>query len=357
MSAADVMAPLPLPSVTSEPNVAAVTINLDVVKPDAARTRERFIPVTTFALIDRLTLPHAWPAREAKAARRFFRYLDYWRRQQHNAALMELLQAYEPFSPDSDLLVTRRFTADERLTVQKRVVSGIESILLQANYVRIDPKDVAMILTKESHYGLDLHVDFTAFEEVLIYYRGASNRRDQRRTLRKFMRKEEFDVPIFQRLFLLFKLKGFDARVQEIMKEQKLSRREAEKLVTRMRSLFPPAVNEDNIYLKLFKNIPRSDVEMVFPNTKVKFRLFDKLRLGTYRRRRPRHGRLRSRRQDCGCRLEPDYGSGRRCRPRRHCFPPGRQLHEPEAALHGRHGAEPLFPFHGRQSRRADQAR
>ena len=46
MSAADVMAPLPLPSVTSEPNVAAVTINLDVVKPDNARTRERFIPVT-----------------------------------------------------------------------------------------------------------------------------------------------------------------------------------------------------------------------------------------------------------------------------------------------------------------------
>lgn len=280
MSAADVTAPLPLPSVTSDPNVAAVTINLDVVKPDNARSRERFIPVTTFALIDRLTLPHAWPAREAKAARRFFRYLDYWRRQQHNAALMELLQAYEPFSPDSDLLVTRRFTTDERLAVQKRVVNGIESILTQANYARIDPKDVAMILTKESHYGLDLHVDFTAFEEVLIYYRGASNRRDQRRTLRKFMRKEEFDVPIFQRLFLLFKLKPRDARVQEIMKEQKLSRREAEKIVARMRSLFPPAVNEDNIYLKLFKNIPRSDVEMVFPNTKVKFRFFDKLRLG-----------------------------------------------------------------------------
>lgn len=283
MSAAAETPPLPLPSVPPpglSAEMAVATVNLDVLQPDATRPRERFIPVTTFALIDRLTLPHAWPAHSARAARRFFRYLDYWRRQQHNAALTELLQAYEPFSPDSDLLVTRRFTSEERLTVQKRVVSGIESILTQANYARIDPSDVSMILTKESTYGLDLHVDFTAFEEVLIYYRGASNRRDQRRTLRKFMRKEEFDVPIFQRLFLLFKLKSRDTRVQEIMKDEKLSRREAERIVDRMRSLFPPAVSEDNIYLKLFKNIPRNDVEMVFPNTKVRFRLFDKLRLG-----------------------------------------------------------------------------
>ncbi len=42
----------------------------------------------------------------------------------------------------------------------------------------------------------------------------------------------------------------------------------------------PPEVRDDNIYMKLFKNIPRSDLEMVFPNTQVRFRLFDKLWLG-----------------------------------------------------------------------------
>ena len=41
-----------------------------------------------------------------------------------------------------------------------------------------------------------------------------------------------------------------------------------------------PQVKEDSIYMKLFKNIPRSDLEMVFPNTRVRFRFFDKLRLG-----------------------------------------------------------------------------
>jgi hypothetical protein len=281
MTAQDVA--IATPGVSAAPeatNTVLAVPTIDLVAPDAVRPRERFIPVTTYALIDRLTAPQTWPSGKARVARRFFRYLEYWRRQQHGVALSNLLQAYETFSPDSDLLVTRSFTNEERSTMQKRVVQDIEKILTQANYVRIDPADVQMILTEDSHYGLDLHVDFTAFEEIMIYYRGASNRRDQRRRLHKFMRKEEFDVPIFQRLFLLFKLKPFETRVLELMKEQRLPRKEAEKAVRNLRAMIPPAVDDKNIYLKLFKNIPRNDVEMVFPNTRVKFRLLDKLRLG-----------------------------------------------------------------------------
>ena len=164
--------------------------------------------------------------------------------------------------------------------MQKRVVEGVAHLLEQANYVRIDPSDVELILTRESTYDLDLHVDMDAFEEVMLYYRGASTRRDQRRRWRKFYLKENFDIPIFQRLFLLFKLKPFDVRVREIMQAQKLSSKEAEKIVKRARATMPPMVKDDNIYMKLFKNIPSNDLEMVFPNTKVRFRFFDKLRLG-----------------------------------------------------------------------------
>ena len=76
---------------------------------------------------------------------------------------------------------------------------------------------------------------------------------------------------------MLFKLKPFDERVREVMLEQKISRREAEKQVKRARDGAAAAVNDDNIYMKLFKNIPRTDIEMVFPNTRVRFRFFDKL--------------------------------------------------------------------------------
>jgi len=241
---------------------------------------EKFLPVTRFALMDRLTAPNAWPPGEAAAVRRFFRYLDYWRHQQYNAKLLELDQTYESFSPDTDNLLTRKFTDEERRVMQRRVVEQMIEILTQANYERIDPADVSIILTNETHYGLDLSVDFKAFEECLIFYRGATNKRDKRRRWQKFFLKEDFDIPIYQRLFLLFKLKPLDARIREVMAENKIERKAAEKMVAKLRAMLPPGVKEDNIYMKLFKNIPRSDVEMVFPNTQVRFRAFDKWRLG-----------------------------------------------------------------------------
>ncbi|MES0383863.1 MAG: TMEM143 family protein [Hyphomicrobium sp.] len=247
---------------------------------ESERQRERFIPVTRFALLDRLTAPSAWPSGQSRDARRFFRYLDHWRRQQYNARLNELEETYEPFSPDSDLLMTRKFTPAERKLMQKRVLDGMAQILEQANYINIDPSDVELILTRDSAYNLDLHVDLDAFEELLLFYRGASTKREQQRRWHKFFLKEEFEIPIFQRLFVLFKLKPFETRVREVMQAKKLSRKEAERAIKRTRSGLPPEVHQDNIYMKLFKKIPRSDLEMIFPNTKVHFRLFDKLRLG-----------------------------------------------------------------------------
>lgn len=267
-------------SASSNAETAKAQSAFDAVMPESARGRERFIPVTRFALLDRLTSPTAWRAGEAKEARRFFRYLDHWRRQQYNAELHELEETYEPFSPDSDLLLTRVFTQDERAVMQARVIKGMQRILTQANYVQIDHNDVQQILTQDSAYGLDLHVDLDVFEDVLLFYRGASTRRDQRRRWHKFYLREQFDIPIFQRLFLLFKLKPFDKHVRELMETKKLSRRDAEKAVKRARDIIPAEVKDSCIYMKLFKNIPRSDIEMVFPNTRVRFRFYDKLRLG-----------------------------------------------------------------------------
>lgn len=258
----------------------AVREPIDILAPDEKRKRERFIPVTRFALLDRLTQTHLWSPGRAAEARRFFRYLDYWRQQQYFSMLLELEQTYEAFSPDSDLLMTRKFSDDDREALKHRVFEGVESLLVRANYERIDPNDVEVILTRESHYGLDLFVDMKAFERIAIYYRGASNRKFEKRSLRKFLRKDEFDVPIFQRLFLMFKLKTVEARAEEVMREKKMTREAAIAWVERRRQHLPASINDKNIYLKLFKNIPRTDVEMIFPNTEVRFRPMDKLRLG-----------------------------------------------------------------------------
>ena len=247
----------------------------------AGSRREKFLPITRHALMDRLTAANLWPNGDATQARRFMRYLDYWRRHGYAVKLLELEQTYEPFSPDSDLLMTRAFSPEERTSMQKRLVAQMASLLEQGNFTRVDPSNVHFILTKDSAYGLDLEVDLQAFEEILIYYRGATTISEYRRDVRRaYMRWREVKIPVFQRMFLLFKLKPFAVRVEEVMREHNLDQKEAERAVRRLRGLLPATVSSDYIYMKLFKNMPRSDVEMIFPNTKVRFRLFDKLKFG-----------------------------------------------------------------------------
>jgi hypothetical protein len=243
--------------------------------------REKFLPLTRFALLDRLSRPNLWPAGQAADVRTFFQRLDYLRQQTYVARKLAMFQTYEPFSPDSDLLITRTFTPDERATMQSRLVADVEGLLQQANYDRIDHRDKSAIMTKGSHYGLDLTVELEEFEELLIYFRGSKNSTHKRRSARKlYLFKEEFDIPIFQRLCVLFKLKPLETRIKEVMQTERCERVQAEKIVKKMRSTLPAQVLSDNIYLKLFKNIPRTDIEMVFPNTQIKFRMFDKVKLG-----------------------------------------------------------------------------
>jgi hypothetical protein len=247
----------------------------------AQPSREKFLPVTCSALVDRLTADHLWANGDAVQARRFLRYLSYWRRHSYAVKLLELERTYEPFGPDTDLLKTRSYSPEERAIMQKRLIRQMTELLEQSNFTRVDPSNVHFIMTKDSAYGLDLQVDLDAFEEVLIYYRGATTISERRRDVKRaYMRWKEVRIPVFQRLCLLFKLKPFDVRVREVMQQRKVSQREAERIVRHLRGLLPATVSSDYIYIKLFKNMPRSDVEMIFPNTKVRFRLFDKLKFG-----------------------------------------------------------------------------
>ena len=243
--------------------------------------REKFLPVTSHALLDRLTAAKQWSNGDAHDARRFLRYLSYWRRHSYAVKLLELEQSYEPFSPDSDLLKTRTYSTEERLRPAE-AAGGADGRPARAGQLHARRSSQrALHPHQELAYGLDLQVDLDAFEEVLIYYRGATTVTERRRDVRRaYMRWKEVRVPVFQRMLLLFKLKPFDVRVREVMQEKQIEKKEAERYVRQLRGLLPATVSSDFIYIKLFKNMPRSDVEMIFPNTKVRFRLFDKIKFG-----------------------------------------------------------------------------
>ena len=242
--------------------------------------RERFIPVSRYGLRAKLIAMLAEGGGDRKAWGRALDCLAAWRHQEHRRRLLDLIEDYLPFCPDSDTANLLELDVDARDKARAEFIAGIERMLAQANFVRLSRDDVQRLLVEQSPYGLNLKVDLSEFDEALLYYRGTGTIvREERNPWRLYLRKDRLDVPIFERLFLLLKLKPAEIRIAEIMASTQADRARAAREVQKARAHFPTGVSSDYIYVKIFKRIPQVDIEMLFPNTQVAFMPFDKLKL------------------------------------------------------------------------------
>ena len=242
-------------------------------------TLEAFIPVTRFALIKTLAGEARKNGDKAEITS-FFQFLGQWRHQEHQDRLLRLKERYLPFSPDRDTVKVLNFSEEELDSLQQQLIDEVSAMLERANYSHIDDNELDRLLSTHSAYGLELKVDRQEYDEILIYYRGSGEETLEQRDWRNLFRKKVITVPIFKRLFLLLKLKPLEERVREIMAADGISEKKARKVIRKNRKRLPKNAGASHVYLKLFKNIPQEDLEMMFPNTQVQFKLLDKLKLG-----------------------------------------------------------------------------
>ena len=200
---------------------------------------------------------------------------------QYHTTLLELKTLYLPFNPDADTISLKSYSSDEYTSIKNNLVSKIKPILNDANYEELTQEALSKALNAISPYGVDVSVDFDDFEEISLFFRGEAQREEERRTLRSlYLKKESFRVKIYRRLFLLIKPKTVEARAKEILTKEG---GDFQKIIKKLRKTTPVLIenNEsERIYIKLFKDIPQADLEMLFPNTKVKITLKDKLKIG-----------------------------------------------------------------------------
>ena len=130
-------------------------------------------------------------------------------------------------------------------------------LLDKANYEKLTDADLEQALRESSLFKIRLHVDFRDFAEVLLFYRGAAQREEtvrdwwglRRRTLRFI----NYDRVV---LYLRFRPE-YEPRRATL-----------------------PAAGRGTVLLKLFQNVPKADLEMLFPNTRIRMRNIDKLMIG-----------------------------------------------------------------------------
>lgn len=161
--------------------------------------------------------------------------------------LEALKDAYAPLNPSRDTRLV--FPGGE----EEVLLPKLDELLNDANYDKLGEAELEQALEQNSLFNLQLQVDFTEFEEVALYTRGETERREQ--------------VPRFMGLFPReVSFSSYDRVVLYIHFSKSLAQNDFNR--------------PDSTILKLFQDVPKDDVEMLFPNTRLGMRLVDKLVLG-----------------------------------------------------------------------------
>jgi len=241
---------------------------------------EKFIPVSQYALVEVLAAPHRWPKHDAGQVRLLFDYMTRWRNLYYSDKLDRLTENYLPFDPDSDITGVDDLPEAQLAEHQARLFEELRKLIEGANYDEITQDEVDTILTANSPHGVAVHVELSEFEDLMLYARGATCEERWERDWRwAFLKHKCYRVPIFQRLFLALKFKSAEVRAREIMQREGISEKKAHKRVKKERANLPAHLCPHSVHIKVFKHIPQIDLEMLFPNTQVRLKYFDKVKL------------------------------------------------------------------------------
>ena len=220
---------------------------------------DRFIPFTKSDVVKMCLKEAQLTETDKKAFMDLYRIMEALFHYEFHSNLENLKACYSPFNPDADTHEIHSYSESELKDFRKRLVTEMTAVLKAANFERITAEDLKQALSEESLFKIRLEVDFNDFEDVIFYRRGKSIKKE---TLVKFfgLRKKTFKFTNYDRvaIYLTFKGKSYF----ESKKSKNLN--------------FEPG----STIIKLFRNVPKADLEMLFPNSKVRMKTIDKIIIG-----------------------------------------------------------------------------
>ncbi len=171
----------------------------------------------------------------------------------------EFSRLYSPIDPDSDHRDPQRNTrasSEQPNQAHLNISATIElcgRMLVEAGYQKLEQKDIEACVGVASQWGVPLHVDFELFRELHVFARGDIIGTRFRRRFRTWYQREPVDVPVYQRMVILFQLTEDDNSEEQLSAEA--------------------------LHLRMFKNIPKLDVDMLLPCTKVRISKVDRMKI------------------------------------------------------------------------------
>ncbi len=239
---------------------------------------EPFIPLEAATLVEYLSSRGELSSEQDESFHQFYHKVNNILHQRREAYYTRFSAAYASLDPDTDSRrpLARRSAEELQLPtdpnetdrkVQRdnarelgspkadvaEVISLCEEILQEAGYSRLTRADVEQCEGVASQWGVPLQVNFELFEQLMVFVRGDIIGTRLRRRLRKLYRRESVAVPIYQRMVVVFQLRDDDQSQENL--------------------------SASALHLRMFKNIPKQDVDMVLPGTRVRISKVDRVKI------------------------------------------------------------------------------
>lgn len=221
-------------------------------------TADRFIPFRKQDIVNMCGKELA-QSQDPASFRQFCELLASFIHFEYHQILESLKNDYAPFDPNADTRQLRSLNEEQKSQSRQSFAKNFSQVLNAANFEKITEQDLQEALTEESLFKVRLEVEFDDFEQVVFYRRGESQQRETIRSLWG-LRKQTINFTNYDRVAVFITLK--------------------DKAHFERKNKLPIGFEPGSTIIKLFQNVPKADLEMLFPNSEVRMRRIDKVIIG-----------------------------------------------------------------------------
>ncbi|MNQ26346.1 hypothetical protein D3C85_395800 [compost metagenome] len=219
-------------------------------------TREHYIPFNKEFLLEQQIAAFAENVQKANDFKNLFEIIEHYYHYESFNLNRNLKQHYALYDPDLSEKEREQFINKSNYPVFKETLL---KVLERGNYYRINQKALNDAFKDSDLIGLNLSIDFNAFKDFELYARG--HHKAKEKVKKYFFWTKEVEIEYYDRVLIYLNYSDADYLRKKKVKLGKMP------------------IDPGSIALKIFKRVPKNDLETIFPNAIPKMSLKDKLLL------------------------------------------------------------------------------
>jgi hypothetical protein len=218
--------------------------------------REHYIPFDKEFLLEEQLAEYTGDEKQVEDFKKLFDIIEHYFHYEAFNLIRNLKQNYALFDPDINPKERAAFIGKSDFSLFKK---ALLKVLDRGNYSRVDQETLDKAFKDSDLIGLKLAIKIEDYKEYGLYVRGQHKAKE---TITKFFFwKKEIEIEYYDRVMIYLNYHDTD-----YYKEKK----------TRLDKM---PIDPGTIVLKIFKRVPKNDIETIFPNAVPMMSTTDKLLL------------------------------------------------------------------------------